>query len=157
MYSKQDNARKRNTTEYATVGSTYTVLISGLGASPQAVTHQPKGKEMGSSLVASSRPGRSFWPSRGKMGARSHTVVVDDHRSMNKTRLVRHEGPPHAQSARVNQSEAPPRQRANRPVRLKREKPPTAPRARPQLEEAKQLEEEGGSLKRRRQEARRRQ
>ena len=83
---QQNNARKSNTTEYATIGNTYTVLISGLGASPQAVTHKPKGKEMGTSLVAS---GRSFWPSRGKMGARldarSHSVVVDDDRSMIKT------------------------------------------------------------------------
>ena len=72
---------------------------------------------MGTSLFVSSRQGRSFGPSRGKMGARSHTVVVDDHRSMSQTQLVRHEGPPHAQSERANQSEAPPRQRANRPVK----------------------------------------
>jgi len=32
----------------------------------------------------SSRQGRSFGPSRGKMGARSHTVVDDDHRSKNQ-------------------------------------------------------------------------
>ena len=57
MYSKQNNARKRNTTEYATVGNTYTVLINGLGASPQSVTHKPKGKEMG--LPFSCRPGRA--------------------------------------------------------------------------------------------------
>ena len=73
------------------------------------------------SLFVSSRQGRSFGPSRGKMGARlgarSHSVVVDDDRSMNKTRLVRDKGPPHAQSERANQSEAPPSERANRPDR----------------------------------------
>ena len=87
------------------------------------------------SRFVSSRQGRSFGPSRGKMGARSgarsHTVVVDDHRSMNKTRLVRDEGLPHAQSERANQSEAPPRQRANRPDRPHAHQKSSLKRARP--------------------------
>ena len=80
-----------------TLGHTYTILIIGLGASPQAVTHKPKGKEMGTSLLRRGQ-GRSFGPSRGKMGARlgarSHSVVVDDDRSMNQHDKVRDEGPP---------------------------------------------------------------
>ena len=64
---------------------------------------------MGLPFLVSSRQGRSFGPSRGKMGARlgarSHSVVVEDVRSTNKTRLVRDEGPPHAQSERANQSD----------------------------------------------------
>ena len=129
LFTATNNARKRNTTEYATVGSTYTVLIIGLGASPQAVTHKPKGKEIKNFPVASSRLGRSFGPSRGKMdarlGARSHSVVVDDDRSMNKTRLVRDEGPPHAQSERANPSEEPLEESA-RPVRTNAQTEPTA-------------------------------
>jgi len=70
-----------------TLGHTYTVLTIGLGASPQSVTHKPKGKEIRTSLGVSSRQGRSFGPSRCKMGAspgaRSPSVVVDDDRSTN--------------------------------------------------------------------------
>ena len=84
------------------------------------------------SRFVSSRQGRSFGPSRGKMGARSgarsHTVVVDDHRSMNQhatgarrgstARPVRESEP--VRSTAQTESE-PPRQR-DRPVRELEEK-----------------------------------
>ena len=49
-----NKARKRNTTDYATVGNTYTVLRNGLGLPQQShINPKERNKEKKTSLVAS--------------------------------------------------------------------------------------------------------